>query len=139
MSFKNREIDLEDVGKRVLISVPSRVNKYPKGEFAMFLQPSFLKLAQNQNYSASARLLFFYMAVAEYDNRIKKFTQQEISETLNIARPNISKANKVLESDGVIYKDGHDYYFSEDFILKGVRKYKATTKKEDEESEDTEE
>ena len=101
----------------------------------MYLQPSFLKLARSQNFSISARLLFFYMAVVEYDNRVQAFTQQQISDTINIARPNISKANKILEADGVIYKKGRDYYFSEDYICKGVRKYRATMKQDSDDEE----
>jgi len=125
MPFKKDKIKQEDVGERVLISFPSRVNKYPKGAFGMFSQPGFMKLARDTNYSASARLLFFFMAVVEYDNRIKYYTQQEISEVINIARPNVSKATKELVETGVIYKDGRDYYFSEEYVLKGIKKYKT--------------
>ena len=133
MRYKNGEIGLENLGERVLISIPSRRRGYPKGGFAMFLQQSFLKLAADSKYSINARMLFFYMAVVEYDNRIKSYTQQEISEMTNIARPNVSKAHKILESDGIIYKDGRDYYFSEEYILKGVKNFKIVCVEDGEE------
>jgi CRP-like cAMP-binding protein len=136
MPFKQDEIDFDDLGERVLISVPARVNKYPRGEYAMFLQPSFIKLAKDSKFSVSARILFFYMAVAEYDNRIKAFTHQEISDVIGVARPNISKATKELVESGVIFKEGRDLYFSEDYIMKGVRKYRVTNKKTDEDEEE---
>lgn len=123
--IKKGRIGLEDLGEGYLIFHPSRVDKYPKGGFAMYLQQGFLKLASETKFSVSARMLFFYMGVVEYDNRIKNYAQREISEMTGITQANISKATKELLEDGIIYKDGRDFYFNDEYILKGTRKYRV--------------
>jgi len=128
--YKKDVIRQEDVGERVFVSFSTRVNVYPKGGFGMFLQKGFRELARDASFSLPARMLFFYMGVVEYDNRIKNYTQQEISEMTNIPQPNVSKATKKLVEDGIIYKDGRDYYFNDKYILKGVKKYRVQKKTE---------
>jgi hypothetical protein len=104
-------------------------NKYKKGRFAMYNQGEeeynpFIELSSVKYAGETLRLFLFYMGVVQYDNRIKSYTQQEISDITNIARTNISKANKILMEDGIIYKDGRDYYFNDKYLVKGLKRYK---------------
>jgi hypothetical protein len=104
--------------------------RFKKGRFAMINQGEdnnanpFIELASKKYRGESLRLFLFYMGVVEYDNKIPRITQVEIAEILNIAVPNICVAKKALLEDGIIYKDGRDYYLDERFLLKGMKNYK---------------
>ena len=76
----------------------------------------------------SLRLMLFYMGHVQYNNKIKYFTQREIAERTDIPQPNVNNANKALLEAGIIIKDGRDYYFSEKFIKKGLKRYKIKTR-----------
>jgi len=101
-----------------------------KGRFCMLNQGEtketnpYIKLASVRYAGETIRLFLFYMGVVEYDNKIKRYTQPEISEMINIAVSNISKAKKILEADGIIYKDGRDFYINEKYLIKGLKKHK---------------
>jgi len=104
--------------------------KLTKGRFCMLNQGEtnntnpYIELSSVRYAGETLRLFFFYMGVVEYDNKIKRYTQPEISEMTNISRPNISKAKKILEADGIIYKDGRDFYINEKYLIKGLKKHK---------------
>jgi len=122
--YEKVPIPPEDLSKHAYVKVPWRINKYPRGFFGMYFQPSFIRLAARRYTGEVASLLLFFMGVVEYDNRIKYHTQEEIADILKMARPNISKAIKVLVKDDVIRKIGRDYYWNEEYIMKGVMKYR---------------
>ena len=103
--------------------------KYEKGFFAMVNQGNkdynpLVELAAMKLTGETWRLLMFYIGHMQYDNRIKTCTQREISEKIGMAQSHVSKANKALLENGIIVKEGRDYYFSDKFVKKGVRKYK---------------
>jgi hypothetical protein len=104
-------------------------NKYRKGYFGMFNQGEpnynpYIELAGIKFPGETLRLLFFYIGVVQYDNRIKYYSQKEIAEMINMAAPNVSVANKNLLEAGIIYKDGRDYYFNDKYLVKGLKRYK---------------
>ena len=84
----------------------------------------FIELSTVKYAGETLRLFLFYIGIVEYDNKIRRYTQPEISEMINVAVPNISKANKILVENGIIYKDGRDFYINEKYLLKGLKRYK---------------
>jgi hypothetical protein len=104
-------------------------NKYEKGYFGMFNQGSedynpYVELAATKFNGETLRLFLFYIGVVEYDNKIRRYTQQEISEMTTIAQPNVSKFTKTLIEAGIIYKEGKDYYINDKYLVKGLKRYK---------------
>jgi DNA-binding transcriptional ArsR family regulator len=110
-------------------------NKYEKGFFGMFNQGAknvegvqdynpFIELANIKFGGETLRLFLFYIGIVEYDNKIKRYTQVEISEMIGMAAPNVSNANKKLLEAGIIYKDGRNYYFNDKYLVKGLKRYK---------------
>jgi hypothetical protein len=88
----------------------------------------FYELAATKFNGETLRLFLFYIGAVQYDNRIKRYTQAEISEITTIAQSNISKFNKLLLQAGIIYKDGRDYYLNDKYVMKGLRQYREKSK-----------
>ena len=101
-----------------IVKTFSRVNKrhFKKGEF--FMQSfSFDNLIMERRYNmVDLKLIIALRRRLDFNNRIRTFRQYEIAEELNSSQANISRAMKKLLKDEVIYKDGHDYYFSDKYI-----------------------
>jgi len=105
------------------------IEKYKEGFFAMINQGDkdynpFVEISRLKLSGETWRLMMFYIGVVQYDNRIKAYTQREIAEMTDMAQPNVSNANKALLEAGIIIKDGRDYYFSDKFVKKGLKRYK---------------
>jgi hypothetical protein len=103
--------------------------EYEKGFFIMGNQGSkeynpLFELSAMKLNGETMRLLFFYIGAMDYDNKIRRHTQQEISEITTIARSAISKLNKNLIDAEIIYKDGRDLYLNGKYFRKGVKRYK---------------
>jgi DNA-binding MarR family transcriptional regulator len=96
----------------------SQVHKrhFKKGEF--FMQSfAFDHLIMERGYNLNdLRLIIALRRRLDFNNRIQTFRQFEIAEELKTGQSNISRAMKKLLNDEVIYKDGHDYYFSDKYI-----------------------
>lgn len=119
-----RKVDENDLDKNILIETKRKNLNYKKGLFFVVNQEKVQEILKNKKYKGeSLRLLLFFMSIVEYDNRIKSYTQIQIAEKTAMKQPQISRAMKELESDGLIYKDGRDYYFNEDFLTKGSWRY----------------
>jgi DNA-binding MarR family transcriptional regulator len=86
-------------------------------------QDKILEIVINKHYTGSVfRLLLFFMAITEYDNRIKYYTQKEISQKIKMTQSEVSAAIRTLDTDGIIKKDGRDWYFSDELLVKGNSK-----------------
>ena len=52
----------------------------------------------------------------DFNNRIKTFRQTDIAKEIKGNQSNVSRSIKRLEQDGIIKKDGNDWYFSDKYI-----------------------
>jgi DNA-binding MarR family transcriptional regulator len=125
-----RKLGLRDLDKDILISVPRKVKVYREGGWLMLSQDKILEIVTEKRYTGDTlRVLLFFISVAEYDNRIRNYTQKKIAEKLRIGQPKVSIAIKILERDRIIYvpdDETKEYYFSNDLLTKGTHKYKKT-------------
>jgi DNA-binding MarR family transcriptional regulator len=89
---------------------------FKKGEFYME-SFAFDRLILDKEYNmVDLRLIIALKSRLDFNNRIKTFRQSEIAEELKSSQANISRAINKLVNDEVIFKDGHDYYFSDKYI-----------------------
>jgi predicted XRE-type DNA-binding protein len=90
---------------------------FKKGDFFTMsrLFAGMMKTKRDYN-NLTFRLLFELMERIDYNNRIQTFRQSELATELDAQQPHISVALKMLETDNIIKKEGHDYYFTEEFI-----------------------
>jgi DNA-binding MarR family transcriptional regulator len=89
---------------------------FRKGTFFMH-SIALSKFLYKRNYTASTRrLLDLLLTKIEFNNRITVFTQAELAEELEITQSQVSRNLKSLEDDKIIKKDGHYYYFTDNFI-----------------------
>ena len=89
---------------------------FKKGEF--FMQSFMLNtLIMEKDYKLlDLKILITLEQRLDYNNRIKTFRQYEIAKELGSDQSRISKTIKRLVADGIIYKENHDYYFSDKYI-----------------------
>jgi DNA-binding MarR family transcriptional regulator len=123
-----RKVLNQDLGKEVLISTTKRNFKYQRGDFMILCQSKLLEVLRDKSYVGDTlRVLLFFMSCTEYGNRIEYYTQREIAEQIKVAQPKVSAAVKALEADKVIYKgkNGRDYYFNDELLLKGYEDYES--------------
>jgi DNA-binding MarR family transcriptional regulator len=96
----------------------SRVHKrhFRKGEF--FMQSfAFDNLIMEKRYNmVDLKLIIALRRRLDFNNRIQTFRQYEFAEELESSQANISRALKKLIDDGIVYKDGHDFFFSDKYI-----------------------
>lgn len=117
----------EQVLDLVLNVIPpkkKRNKSYKKGGFFLINQEKLTELLKNKETSKrltgeTLKLLLFYQSLVEYGNRIKGYTQIQMSEMTGMKQSQISRGTKELVSLDIIYKEGRDYYFNNDFLMKG--------------------
>jgi len=120
-----RKVKLDDLDRNILIETKTRKLNYKKGWFFVVNQEKVQDMIRNKKYNGETlRLLLFFMSIVEFDNRIKAYTQKQIAEKTGMKQPQISRASKELEIDNIIFKDGRDYYFNDEFLTKGTWNYR---------------
>ena len=89
---------------------------FRKGDF--YMQTFSLdSLILEKKYSITElRTLIALKRRLDFNNRIKGFRQAEIGEEIGSSQANVSRALRQLEKDGIIHKDGIDYYFTKTYI-----------------------
>jgi len=104
--------DFEEVQE--IIKVTKR--HFRKGEF--YMQTFSLdELILDEDYSKTElKTLVALKRRLDFNNRIKGFRQTDLAEEIGSSQPRVSGALKRLEKDGIIYRDGVDYYFSDGYI-----------------------
>ncbi len=116
--MKRREIasidqNTGEILEGVVVYCGVKQNPYSTG-WIMNSQEALELLASDRDLTKeSLRVLMFLMARLDFENWIQ-VTQKEISEKLNIKKPNISKAVSLLEEKGIILrgpKVGRSYAF----------------------------
>jgi len=110
---ENGEVEeVEEV--KLITKITKRL--YKKGAF--FVQTFDLEnLIMEKDYKLlDLKTLFILKKRLDFNNRIKTFRQSELAKELDSSQANISRAIKKLENDGIIMKDGHDYYFNTAYI-----------------------
>jgi len=127
-----KKIGFRDLDRDVLISAPRKIKIYEEGHWLMLSQDKVLQIITEKKYTGDTlRVLLFFIAVTDYDNRIKNFTQKKISEKIKISQSKVSLAIKALQADKIIYMPDDDekmFYFSDDLLTKGTYKYLETEK-----------
>jgi hypothetical protein len=119
-----RRVSRQDINKEVLISAPKRNFKFKRGDFMIICQSKMQELLVNKSYVGDTlRVLLFFISITEYGNRIKYYTQREISEQIKVNQAKVSAGIKALVADNIIYKDGRDYYFNDELLIKGYEDY----------------
>ena len=89
---------------------------FKKGEF--FMQAFTLNaLVMERDYKLlDLKVLFTLESWLDYNNRIQSFRQIDVAEEIGSSQSNVSKSINKLLKDGIIYRDGVDYYFSDEYI-----------------------
>ena len=138
-----RKIGLGDLDRDVLISAPKKVKVYREGGWLMLSQDKVLEIVTEKRYTGDTlRVLLFFISMAEYDNRIRNYTQKKIAEKIKINQSKVSTAVKILEADKIIYKpddETKEYYFSDSLLTKGTHKYQKPVNTPSEEAPSPEE
>lgn len=107
--------EIEDIQEvQTLIHLTKR--HFKKGEFYMTAK-LYDDLVWEKDYGRTElRTLIALKRRLDFNNRIKGFRQSELAEELKTGQSNISKTLKRLENDGLIKRDGVDYYFDETYL-----------------------
>lgn len=110
---KNGQIqEIENVEE--IIKIQKR--HFKKGEFFMANLSLPIALIQKNYNGTTYKVLMYLLTQLDFNNRIKTFRQIDIADAIKTNQANVSRALKVLESDKLIYKDGLDYYFNDEYI-----------------------
>ena len=89
---------------------------FKKGEFYME-SFAFAEFILEKKYNTTdLKLLLALKRRLDFNNRIKTFIQSELAEEIESHQANVSKSLKKFMDDGIIEKDGHDFYFNDRFI-----------------------
>lgn len=100
------------------IEILTKIEKrhFRKGEF--FMQSfSLYDLIFEKDYKfTDVKVLMILLKRLDFNNRIKTFRQIDIAKEIKSNQSNISRSIKRLEQDGIIKKDGNDWYFSDKYI-----------------------
>jgi len=100
------------------VVVLTKVPKYhfKKGRFFL-MNKELTKLLLQKNYSGlDYRVLFALLNRIDFNNRIRTFRQADLAEELGSVQPKISGTLRKLETDEIIEKREHDYYFTDTFV-----------------------
>lgn len=100
------------------IEILTKIEKrhFRKGEF--FMQSfSLYDLIFEKDYKfTDVKVLMILLRRLDFNNRIKTFRQTDIAKEIKGNQSNVSRSIKRLEQDGIIKKDGNDWYFSDKYI-----------------------
>jgi len=100
-------------------AVPKRNSRlyFGKKEFFTMHKRICKMLKGKKEYNGlTFRLLFELLERIELNNRIGTFRQEELAKALETHQPKIHASLKTLESDDIIKKVKHDYYFTPKFV-----------------------
>lgn len=120
MSFEKRKgIFLDNESEKWKdIEILTKIEKrhFRKGEF--FMQSfSLYDLIFEKDYKfTDVKVLMILLRRLDFNNRIKTFRQTDIAKEIKGNQSNVSRSIKRLEQDGIIKKDGNDWYFSDKYI-----------------------
>ena len=120
MSFEKRKgIFLDNESEKWKdIEILTKIEKrhFRKGEF--FMQSfSLYNLIFEKDYKfTDVKVLMILLRRLDFNNRIKTFRQTDIAKEIKGNQSNVSRSIKRLEQDGIIKKDGNDWYFSDKYI-----------------------
>ena len=120
MSFEKRKgIFLDNESEKWKdIEILTKIEKrhFRKGEF--FMQSfSLYDLIFEKDYKfTDVKVLMILLRRLDFNNRIKTFRQTDIAKEIKGNQSNVSRSMKRLEQDGIIKKDGNDWYFSDKYI-----------------------
>lgn len=89
---------------------------FKKGEFYMQTFSLDSLILEKEYSMPELKTLIALKKRLDFNNRIKGFKQAEIAEEIKSSQPNVSKALQRLEKDGIIRKDGIDWYFTDAYI-----------------------
>ena len=111
----NEKEELEDI-QEVQTIVKIQKRHFNKGEF--YMQTFSLDdLIMEKDYSKpELKTLIALKRRLDFNNRIKGFRQTDLAKEIGSSQPRVSSALKRLEKDGIIKRDGIDYYFSDKYI-----------------------
>lgn len=120
---KNKKdmISYDENGKIKDIKEVEEITKIQKRHFkkgTFFTMNKLIsKIVLQKKYTGETfRVLFILLEMIDFNNRIKTFRQVDIADILKISQSNVSRALKVLKDDNIIYKQDHDWYFSDKFV-----------------------
>lgn len=101
----------------VQIIMPISKRHFKKGAF-ITMRKEFLfdLIMQYELKFLDIKLLSYFIKTIEFNNRIKPFTQKLLAEKVQSTQQNMSKSIKTLENKNIIYKNGLEWYFSDEFI-----------------------
>lgn len=107
---------LEITNENVIEIIKVEKRHFKKGEFYMETF-KFDQLILEKKYNiVDLKLILILKTRLDFNNRIKGFKQQDLAEEIGSSQANISRSLRKLLKDGVIFKDGQDYYFSDTYI-----------------------
>lgn len=89
---------------------------FKKGEFFMQAFTLANLILEKEYGMPELKTLVALQTRLDFNNRIKTFTQTEIAKEIKSNQANVSRAIKKLEEDGIIKKDGLEWYFSDKYI-----------------------
>jgi len=101
--FIHNEINLETGELERQYAIVPIVRKKLRGGFFMAIQEGFLHLAQLNLTGEQLKVLLYIMGKLDFENYIC-LTQKSVAEALQMQRPHISRAFKVLVEKGVIHE-----------------------------------
>lgn len=110
---------VEDV--TMVAKVPKR--HFKKGTFCIMRKDFLLYLILEKDifgnlvYSyLDIRVLAYLIDNIDFNNRVKSFKQEELAKAIGSTQSRVSKSLSKLHKKGVVFKNGLDYYFSDQFI-----------------------
>jgi DNA-binding MarR family transcriptional regulator len=96
--------------------------KYRKGGFGVLGFDRMTEiLADKKTFTGEIlRVLMMLMTLTDIDGRIIRYTHKEIADLINVKRPQVTKAIKILRANNVIYEDKRDLYVDDALLWRGV-------------------
>lgn len=111
----NKDGNIEDI-QEVQTIIPIKKRHFRKGTFFM-TSFDFIDLALKKDYSpTTTKVMLALLQRLDYNNRIKAFKQTDIAKQIGSSQANVSRSIKQLSTDKIIFLDGLEWYFNDDFI-----------------------
>jgi len=104
--------DFQDIQE--IVKIEKR--HFKKGAFFMQAFTLANLILENEYGMPELKTLVALQTRLDFNNRIRTFTQTEIAKEIKSSQPRVSKAIQKLEVDGIIEKDGLEWYFSDKYI-----------------------
>ena len=100
------------------IEILTKIEKRHFRKVEFFMQSfSLYDLIFEKDYKfTDVKVLMILLRRLDFNNRIKTFRQTDIAKEIKGNQSNVSRSIKRLEQDGIIKKDGNDWYFSDKYI-----------------------